>query len=80
MLNAWYQGSGELRSHYLLERVFMTPLIDSKPMEPQIASIVSIICQLNAINFPISNQWLTGMLRVKLPPSWNTLKNRACPC
>jgi hypothetical protein len=74
MLKAQYQGSGELRSHYLLERLFTTPLVDSEPMEPQIASIVSIVCQLNAINFPISDQWLTGMLRVKLPASWNTLK------
>ena len=74
MLKARYQGSGELRSHYLLERLFTTPLVDSEPMEPQIASIVSIARQLNAINFPVSDQWLTGMLRVKLPPSWNTLK------
>jgi hypothetical protein len=66
MLKAWYQGSGKLRSHYLLKRLFMTPLVDSEPMEPQITSIISIVHQLNAINFPISNQWLTGMLRVKL--------------
>jgi hypothetical protein len=74
MLKARYQGSGELRSHYLLERLFTMPLVDSKPMEPQITSIVSIARQLNAINFPVSDQWLTGMLRVKLPASWNTLK------
>jgi hypothetical protein len=74
MLKARYQGSGELRSHYLLERLFTTPFINSEPMEPQINNIVSIARQLNAINFPISDQWLTGMLRVKLPPSWNTLK------
>jgi hypothetical protein len=43
-------------------------------MEPQINNIVSIACQLYTINFPVSDQWLTGMLRVKLPPSWNTLK------
>ena len=69
MLKARYQGSGELRLHYLLERLFTTPLIDSEPMEPQIASIVSIAHQLNVINFPVSDQWLTGMLRVKLPLS-----------
>jgi len=69
MLKARYQGSGELRSHYLLERLFTTPFINSEPMEPQINNIVSIARQLNAINFPISDQWLTGMLRVKLPPS-----------
>ena len=69
MLKARYQGSGELRSHYLLERLFTTPFVNSEPMEPQINNIVSITCQLNAINFPISDQWLTGMLRVKLPPS-----------
>jgi hypothetical protein len=74
MLRAQYQGSGELRSHYLLERLFTTPFVDSEHMESQIANIVSIMHQLNAINFPVSNQWLTGMLRVKLPPSWNTLK------
>jgi len=74
MLKAQYQGSGELRSHYLLERLFTMPLIDSEPMEHQIASIISIAHQLNAINFLISDQWLTSMLRVKLLPSWNTLK------
>jgi hypothetical protein len=47
----------------------MTPFINSEPMEPQIANIISIVCQLNTINFPVSDQWLTGMLRVKLPPS-----------
>ena len=42
MLKAWYQGSGELRSHYLLERLFTTPFVDTEPMESQIANIVSI--------------------------------------
>jgi hypothetical protein len=74
LLKARYQGSGELRSHYLLERLFMTPFVDSEPMEPQIANVISITRQLNAINFTVSDQWLTGMLKVKLPPSWNTLK------
>jgi hypothetical protein len=74
MLRARYQGSGELRSHYLLERLFTMPFVNSEPMESQIANIISIARQLNAINFPISDQWLTGMLRVKLPLSWNTLK------
>ncbi len=74
MLKALYQGSGELHSHYLLERLFMTPFIDSEPMEPQINNVISITRQLNAINFAVSDQWLTGMLRVKLPLSWNTLK------
>jgi hypothetical protein len=69
MLRARYQGSRELRSHYLLERLFTTPFVDSEPMESQIANIVSIACQLNVINFSVSDQWLTGMLRVKLPPS-----------
>jgi hypothetical protein len=52
----------------------MTPFVNSEPMEPQINNIISIAHQLNAINFPISDQWLTGMLQVKLPSSWNTLK------
>jgi hypothetical protein len=67
MLKAQYQGSGELQSHYLLERLFTTPFVDSEPMEPQFNNIVSIVRQLNAINFPVSDQWLTSMLRVKLP-------------
>jgi hypothetical protein len=74
LLKARYQGSGELWSHYLLERLFMTPFVDSEPMEPQIANVISIACQLNAINFAVSDQWLTSMLRVKLLVSWNTLK------
>src|SRR6266851_3842199 len=32
LLKARYQSSGELRSHYLLKRLFMTPFIDSEPM------------------------------------------------
>jgi len=52
----------------------MTPFIDSEPMEPQINNIISIMRQLNMINFPVSDQWLMGMLRVKLPLFWNTLK------
>ena len=74
MLKAQYQGSGELRLHYLLKRLFMTPFVNSEPMEPQIANVISIARQLNAINFPVSDQWLTGMIKVKLPLSWNTLK------
>ena len=73
-LKARYQGGGELHSTYLLERLFMTPFIDSEPMEPQIANVVSITCQLNNMGFPVSDQWLTAILKVKLPESWETLK------
>ena len=69
LLKAQYQGSGELHSHYLLKRLFMTPFVDSKPMEPQITNVISIAHQLNTINLTISDQWLTGMLKVKLPLS-----------
>ena len=55
MLKIQYQGGGELRSHYLLEHLFMTPFIDSEPMEPQIANLISITCQLSNLKFPVTD-------------------------
>jgi len=43
-------------------------------MEPQIAEVVSTACQLTDIGFPIMDQLLASMIRIKLPESWNTLK------
>ncbi len=67
LLKTQYQGGGKLYSHYLLKCLFMTPFCDSKPMEPQIVSIISITCQLTDLNFLVTDLWLTGMIKVKLP-------------
>ncbi len=74
LLKARYQGDDELRQHYLLERLFMNSFLDTEVMELQIAEVVSITCQLTDIGFPVSDQWLTGMIKVKLPATWDTLK------
>src|SRR6266851_7614627 len=74
MLKIRYQGGGELCSHYLLKCLFMTPFIDSKPMEPQIANLISITHQLSNLKFPITNVWVTGLIKVKLPVLWEMLK------
>ncbi len=74
LLKARYQGDDELRQHYLLERLFMNSFLDTEVMELQIAEVVSITCQLTDISFPVSDQWLTGMIKVKLPATWDILK------
>ncbi len=43
-------------------------------MELQITDIVAIACQLTDIGFPVSDQLLAGVIRVKLLESWDTLK------
>ena len=52
----------------------MTPFLNSKPMEPQIANLISITCQLSDLKFPMTDNWVTGLIKVKLPASWETLK------
>jgi hypothetical protein len=69
LLKVHYQGDNDLRQHYLLECLFTTVFWDSKLLEPQIAKVVSIACQLTDIGFSITNQLLTGVVRVKLPES-----------
>jgi hypothetical protein len=74
LLRVCYQGNNDLCQHYLLEHLFTIAFCDSDPMEPQITDIVSIACQLTDIGFPITDQLLAGMIRVKLLGSWDTLK------
>jgi len=74
LLKVHYQGNNNLCQHYLLKHLFTLTFYDMEPMEPQIFKVVSITCQLTDISFPISNQLLAGVVRVKLPEFWNTLK------
>jgi len=52
----------------------MNSFLDMEAMEPQIAEVISITRQLTDIGFPVSDQWLTGMIKVKLLATWDTLK------
>jgi len=54
--------------------LFMTLFLDSKPMEPQIANLISITCQLSDLKFPITDLWVTGPIKVKLLALWEILK------
>ena len=74
LLRIRYQGDDNLRQHYLLKHLFTIAFHNSDPMEPQIAEVVLIACQLTDIGFPITDQLLAGAIRIKLPESWNTLK------
>jgi hypothetical protein len=74
LLRVRYQGDNNLWQHYLLERLFTITFCDLDPMEPQIAEVVLTTCQLMDIGFPITDQLLASMIRIKLPESWNTLK------
>jgi hypothetical protein len=74
LLRVRYQGDDNLCQHYLLECLFTIAFYDSDPMEPQIADVMSIACQLTDIGFPITDQLLASAIRVKLLGSWDTLK------
>jgi len=52
----------------------MTPFLDSELMEPQIANLISITRQLSDLKFLMTDNWVTGLIKVKLPASWETLK------
>ena len=74
LLRVRYQGNDDLWQHYLLKHLFTITFHNLDPMELQIADIVSIAHQLTDIGFPIMDQLLASMIRVKLPGSWDTLK------
>jgi hypothetical protein len=69
LLRVHYQGNDDLHQHYLLECLFTIAFCNLDPMELQIADIVSITCQLTDIGFPITDQLLASVIRVKLPES-----------
>jgi len=52
----------------------MTPFLNSELMEPQIANLLTITHQLSDLKFPMTDNWVTGLIKVKLPASWETLK------
>jgi hypothetical protein len=74
LLKTRYQSSGELCSYYLLKCLFITLFLDSKPMEPQIANLLTITHQLSNLKFPMTDNWVTGLIKVKLPASCKMLK------
>jgi hypothetical protein len=74
LLRVHYQGNDDLWQHYLLEHLFTITFHDLDHMEPQIADIMAITCQLTDIDFPVLDQLLASAIRVKLPESWDTLK------
>jgi hypothetical protein len=52
----------------------MTPFLNSKLMKSQIANHLTITCQLSDLKFLITDNWVTRLIKVKLPASWEMLK------
>jgi len=52
----------------------MTPLIDMKPMQPQVNALTMTSQQMASAGLPVDNKLLAFLLVLRLPDSYNTLK------
>jgi hypothetical protein len=73
-LMSQYQGEGDQRIIYLLERLLMSPLIDTEPMQSQVNTLILMVQQLAMARLPIDDKLLTYLLILHLPKSYSMLK------
>jgi len=69
-----YQGEGDQQLIYLLEKLLMSPLVNTEPMQPQVNALTMTVQQMASAGLPVDNKLLAFLLILRLPNSYNTLK------
>ena len=73
-LTELYEGEGDQRIIYLMETLFITPLTDLDPMQPQLVALTQTAQQLVTAGLPVDDKLLAYLLVLRLPPSYATLR------
>jgi hypothetical protein len=58
----------------MLEKLLMTPLVDTEPMQPQINALILALQQLAMAGLSVNDKLLAYLLILRLPESYLTLK------
>jgi transposase InsO family protein len=69
-----YQGEGDQRVIFLMEKLFVTPLTDTEPMQPQLSSFSLTAQQLGSAGLPVDDKLLAFLIVLRLPDSYSMLK------
>jgi hypothetical protein len=73
-LSVCYEGKGEQQIIHLIDEVFQGMLSDSKPLQPQINSLVRVAGTISALRLTLDDKLIVFAIILSLPSSMNTLK------
>jgi hypothetical protein len=73
-LSVCYEGKGEQQIIHLIDEVFWGTLSDSKPLQPQINSLVRAAGTISALGLTLDDKLIVFAIISSLPSSMNTLK------
>jgi hypothetical protein len=69
-----YQGKGDQQIIYMLEKLLMTPLVNTEPMQSQINALILALQQLTMARLSVNDKLLAYLLVLHLPESYLMLK------
>jgi len=74
-----YQGKGDQHIIFLMEKLFITPVTDTDPMQPQLSALTMTAQQLVSTGLPVDDKLLTFLLILRLPDLYLMSQNRELP-